>query len=100
MLRSTVLRSGSSRAIKRWMAPAPRSKPSRTTYAVSMKATSAYQAVCIATLGRADRVARARRRGTFHDQSLEEEDERQPEDGVDAQVPEQREPRAARGDEV
>src|SRR5439155_12562337 len=104
MLRRTVLRSSSVRAMKRCTAPAPRSKPSRTTYAVSMKATSANQTVgmLVSLLGAERRraVRGAQWGRTLHDQALDEEEERDPQHGVHAHVPEEREPGAARRDEV
>src|SRR6516165_6194477 len=45
MLASTWRLSSSVFATSRWMAPAPRSKPSSTTYTVSMMATSQNQVI-------------------------------------------------------
>src|ERR671910_1693145 len=53
--RMIIRRSRSFLATKGWMAPAPRSKPSRSTYAVIMNATAMNQKVSIApppSLGR------------------------------------------------
>src|SRR5450756_2494910 len=83
MAASTWRRSESVRATNRWSAPAPRSKPSRTTYAVSMKTATAYQSSNMSGPG-------GRHRSVL-DLARQEEEEKHAEDEIEAAEPDERE---------
>src|SRR4029079_12100 len=99
MAPSTWRRSGSFRATNRWSAPAPKSNPSSTTYAVSISAAMANQS---STTGRLDRAARAglrpglERMGSVRDLAADQEEEQEAQDEVQAGVADQSEQRRAR----
>src|SRR5579862_6823260 len=104
MERMTRARSAAVRATKRWMMPAPMSKPSRTTYMASMAATRQNQRAPMVLVRRGAGGAgnfEARlgfAAGTAFDFAIDEEEEKNGEHGIHAGEADEREPDAATGD--
>src|SRR5437870_12742535 len=92
--RSTRRRSASERATTRWIAPAPRSKPSRITYMIPMKASRQNQRSPMpASVGRPLGL------GAVRDLAINEEESEQGEERVHARQAAACETRVASGDE-
>src|SRR5437588_5014979 len=103
MARRIVRRSASVLAAERWITPAPRSKPSSSTYMVSMKATRMNHSVGMvcSTLVAGQRLGRLRRLGrgggTMCRFAHHQEDVEQPQDEVHTREADQGEEDVPRG---